>query len=215
MNPETEKDVRELWVPFMASPIWTAMPVWFLIPFCFLVLAGSSNAVNLTDGLDGLAIGCTITVALAFGVFAYCAGNAILSSYLFLGYVRGAGELAVICTSVVGAGLAFLWFNAPKADVYMGDTGSLALGGLAGTVAFLVHQPFTLVIVGGVFVWEALSVMLQVSYFKYTGGRRLLRCSPIHHHFEMGGWPEARVVIRFWILSLICALAGLATLKIR
>ena len=214
LDSGTRADLLELWMPFVSEAVWAPMPLWFAGLFFFLVMAGSSNAVNLTDGLDGLAVGCTITASLAFGIFAYCAGNAIISQYLFLSFVPGAGELAVVCTAVVGAGLAFLWFNAPKADVYMGDTGSLALGGLIGTVAFLVHQPFTLVIVGGVFVMEALSVMIQVSVFKRTG-RRVFRMSPIHHHFELGGWSETKVVVRFWILSLAFALAGLATLKIR
>lgn len=213
-NPATRASLLELWVPFVAEPLWTSMPVWFAVVFYFLVMSGSSNAVNLTDGLDGLAIGCTITATLTFGIFAYCAGNMVISEYLYLSYVPGSGELAVLCTAVVGAGLSFLWFNAPKADVYMGDTGSLALGGLIGTVAFLVHQPFTLVIVGGVFVMEALSVMIQVFFFKRTG-KRVFRMAPVHHHFELGGWNETKVVIRFWILSLAFALAGVATLKIR
>ncbi len=214
LNESTRENLLALCVPFVAEPVWAMMPLWVAVIFFFFVMAGSSNALNLTDGLDGLAIGCTITATMTFGIFAYCAGNAIISQYLALNFVPGAGELAVICTTVVGAGLAFLWFNAPKADVYMGDTGSLALGGLIGTVAFLVHQPFTLVIVGGVFVMEALSVMIQVFVFKRTG-KRVFRMSPIHHHFELGGWSETKVVIRFWILSLACALAGLATLKIR
>jgi len=212
--PDTRQNLLELWVPFVVNPVWMSMPLWFVIAFFFMVMAGSSNALNLTDGLDGLAIGCTITATLTFGIFAYCAGNAVISNYLFLSHVPGSGELAVICTTVVGAGLAFLWFNAPKADVYMGDTGSLALGGLIGTIAFLVHQPFTLVIVGGVFVMEAVSVLMQVFFFKRTG-RRIFRMAPLHHHFELGGWSETKVVIRFWILSLAFALAGLATLKIR
>jgi len=190
------------------------MPVVIAGAFFFIVMAGSSNAINLTDGVDGLAIGCTVTAAMAFGIFAYCAGNVLISDYLLIGYVLGAGELAVICTAMVGAGLAFLWYNAHPAEVFMGDTGSLALGGLIGTIAFLVHQPFTLVIVGGVFVMEALSVIIQVGVFKRTG-RRFFRMAPVHHHFELGGWAETKVVIRFWIISLVFALAGLATLKIR
>jgi len=214
-NKGTRADLLELWVPFMSGPdpLWV-MPVVIAGAFFFIVMAGSSNAINLTDGVDGLAIGCTVTAAMAFGIFAYCAGNVLISDYLLIGYVLGAGELAVICTAMVGAGLAFLWYNAHPAEVFMGDTGSLALGGLIGTIAFLVHQPFTLVIVGGVFVMEALSVIIQVGVFKRTG-RRFFRMAPVHHHFELGGWAETKVVIRFWIISLVFALAGLATLKIR
>ncbi|MGB0372598.1 MAG: phospho-N-acetylmuramoyl-pentapeptide-transferase [Opitutales bacterium] len=206
--------MAELWLPFIKEPVWTTMPLWFVAVFLFFVLGGSSNAINLTDGVDGLAIGCTVTVALAYMIMAYAAGNTIVAEYLFISYLPGAGELAIVCSALLGGSLAFLWFNAHPAQVFMGDTGSLALGGLIGAIAFMVHQPFTLVIVGGIFVIEALSVMLQVGSYKTTG-KRIFRMSPIHHHFELGGWHEMQVVIRFWILSLIFAIFGLATLKLR
>jgi phospho-N-acetylmuramoyl-pentapeptide-transferase len=185
------------------------------VPFLFLILSGSSNAINLTDGVDGLAIGCTVTVALAYAIMAYVAGNVIISEYLFISYIPGVGELAVVCAALLGASLSFLWYNSHPAEVFMGDTGSLALGGLIGMIAFMVHQPLTLIIVGGIFVMEASSVILQVGSFKLRGGKRIFRMSPIHHHFELKGWHENKVVIRFWILSLIFAMAGLATLKLR
>jgi len=213
-NPETRAEMSELWIPFLKFPILETMPIALALVLFFLVLAGSSNAINLTDGIDGLAIGCTVTVALVYGIMAYAAGNVIISDYLFIGYVAGAGELAVICAALVGASLAFLWYNSYPATVFMGDTGSLALGGLIGTMAFMVQQPFTLVIVGGIFVMEALSVILQVGSFKLRG-KRVFRMAPIHHHFELGGWAESKVVIRFWILSLVFAIAGLSTLKLR
>ena len=178
-------------------------------------MAGSSNAINLTDGMDGLAIGCTITVALVYAIFAYCAGNVRIADYLNIAYVPGVGELAVVCAALVGGGLAFLWHNAPPASVFMGDTGSLALGGIIGAVAFMTQQPLTLVIVGGIFVMEAGSVLLQVASYKLRGGKRIFLMSPLHHHFEMLGWPESKLVIRFWILSVLFALAGLGTLKLR
>jgi phospho-N-acetylmuramoyl-pentapeptide-transferase len=219
-HPASSVKMHELWVPFVKSPVIVSMPLIFLAPFFFSVLVGSSNAINLTDGLDGLAIGCTITVALVYGIMAYAAGNARIADYLLISYVPGTGDLAVICGALVGAGLAFLWYNCHPAELFMGDTGSLALGGLIGVIAFMVHQPLTLVIVGGIFVAEALSVIVQVGWFKFTKrrtgtGLRLLRMSPVHHHFQLGGWPETKVVIRFWILSLVCALAGLSTLKLR
>jgi phospho-N-acetylmuramoyl-pentapeptide-transferase len=196
------------------------LPALFI--FIYLWLVGFSNAINLTDGLDGLAIGCTISVSLVYGILAYVAGNIIISDYLLIPYVAGVGELAVVCGALVGAGLAFLWYNSYPAELFMGDTGSLALGGLIGIMAFMVQQPLTLVIVGGVFVWEAVSVIIQVGYFKYTKrrsptgeGKRYFLMAPIHHHFQKQGWPETKVVLRFWVLSLIFALAGLATLKLR
>lgn len=212
--PESASKMRELWVPFYKDVLISSMPLWMLAPFLFLVLAGSSNAINLTDGVDGLAIGCTVTVALAYAIMAYAAGNAIISNYLFISFIPGVGELAVICSALLGASLAFLWYNSHPAEVFMGDTGSLALGGLIGVIAFMVHQPLTLIIVGGIFVIEAASVILQVASFK-TRGKRIFKMSPIHHHFELKGWHENKVVIRFWILSLIFAMAGLATLKLR
>lgn len=182
--------------------------------FC-LVSVGSSNAVNLTDGLDGLAIGCVITTALTFGVTAYLAGHREFADYLMVSHVRGAGELAVICAALLGGSFVFLWYNAAPAEVYMGDIGALGLGGLIGAVAFMINQPFLLVIVGLVFVVEALSVMIQVAYFKRTGGRRIFLMTPIHHHFQKKGWPVTKIVTRFWLLSLLCAIVGLITLKLR
>ena len=204
----------ELWIPFLKYPLMASMPIWFAGLFLFFVVAGSSNAINLTDGVDGLAIGCTITSAIAFAIFAYVAGNSVCAEYLFLKTIPGAGELTVVCCALIGGALAFLWYNASPAEVFMGDTGSLALGGLIGIIAFMVQQPFTLVIVGGVFVMEAGSVIIQVASYKTTK-RRVFLMSPIHHHFELKGWAETKVVIRFWIISLIFAFAGLATLKLR
>ena len=205
--------MRELWIPFFTSPVIKSMPLVVLFLFLFLVLSGSSNAVNLTDGLDGLAIGCTITVASAYGVMAYVAGDETIASTLSISHIPGVGELTVVCAALVGASLAFLWHNAYPAAVFMGDTGSLAIGGLIGGIAFMTHQPFTLIIVGGVFVMEALSVIIQVGSFK-TRGKRIFKMSPIHHHFELKGWPETKVVIRFWILSVLFAVGGLMILKL-
>ena len=213
-SPDSAAKMRELWVPFYKDVVISQMSIFMLAPFLFLILAGSSNAINLTDGVDGLAIGCTVTVALAFAIMAYAAGNAIISDYLFISFIPGVGELAVVCAALLGASLAFLWYNCHPAEVFMGDTGSLALGGLIGVIAFMVHQPITLIIVGGIFVMEAGSVILQVGSFKLRG-KRIFRMSPIHHHFELKGWHENKVVIRFWILSLIFAMVGLATLKLR
>ena len=223
VSPMSQAHIRELWVPFFKEPIFLFLGVTgtlLLFVMMFFWVVGFSNAINLTDGLDGLAIGCTITVALVYGIMAYAAGNTRIADYLLIGYVPGVGELAVICGALVGAGMAFLWYNSHPAEVFMGDTGSLALGGLIGVIAFMVQQPLTLILVGGVFVAEALSVIIQVSFFKYTRrrfgeGRRFFRMAPIHHHFQKQGWPETKVVLRFWILSLMCALAGLGTLKLR
>lgn len=206
--------MRELWIPFLKYPLIASMPFWFAFVFMFFVIGGSSNALNLTDGVDGLAIGCTVSVAVAYAVFSYVAGNSIASEYLFLRYIPDCGELTVVCCALLGASLAFLWYNAHPADVFMGDTGSLALGGLVGIIAFMTQQPATLVLVGGVFVMETVSVMLQVASYKTTK-KRIFKMAPIHHHFEIKGWAETRVVIRFWIISLIFAIAGLATLKLR
>ncbi len=219
-HPQSSDKIRELWFPFLKYPVLTAMPVAMLFVLVFFWVVGFSNAINLTDGLDGLAIGCTITVALVYGIMAYAAGNVKIAEYLLISYVPGTGELAVICGALVGAGMAFLWYNSYPAELFMGDTGSLALGGLIGLIAFMVQQPLTLVIVGGVFVVEAISVMIQVGFFKYTRrrygeGRRFFRMAPIHHHFQKAGWPETKVVLRFWVISLMCALVGLGTLKIR
>jgi phospho-N-acetylmuramoyl-pentapeptide-transferase len=212
--PESAAKMRELWVPFYKEMLVAQMPLIFLFPFLFLILSGSSNAINLTDGVDGLAIGCTVTVALAYAIMAYAAGNAIIADYLFISFIPGAGELGVVCAALLGASLAFLWYNSHPAEVFMGDTGSLALGGLIGIIAFMVHQPLTLIIVGGIFVIEVTSVILQVGSFRLRQ-KRIFRMSPIHHHFELRGWHENKVVIRFWILSLLFAMAGLATLKLR
>ncbi len=219
-HPASADKIREIWVPFLKTPLFIGVPVLVIFVLMFFWVVGFSNAINLTDGLDGLAIGCTITVALVYGLMAYAAGNARIADYLLIGYVPGTGELAVICGALVGAGMAFLWYNSHPAEVFMGDTGSLALGGLIGVIAFMVQQPLTLVIVGGVFVMEAVSVIIQVGFFKYTRrrfgeGRRYFLMAPIHHHFQKKGWPETKVVLRFWILSLMCALAGLGTLKLR
>lgn len=214
IDPTLSEKGRELWVPFYKHVLVQQLPMVVLIPFLFLVLAGSSNAINLTDGIDGLAIGCTVTAALALGIMAYFAGNVIIAEYLFISYLPGTGELGVLSAALLGASLAFLWFNAHPAEVFMGDTGSLALGGLIGIIAFLIHQPLVLLIVGGIFVIEALSVMIQVVSYKSTR-RRVFLMSPIHHHFQLKGWHENKVTIRFWILSLLFALVGLASLKLR
>ena len=214
IHPTSADEVREFWVPFLKDPVFLSLPIPMLFVFLFFILVGSSNAINLTDGIDGLAIGCTISVALVYAIMAYAAGNSIIAEYLFISYVPGVGELGIICGCLVGSGLAFLWYNSHPATVFMGDTGSLALGGLIGVIAFMVHQPLTLVIVGGIFVMEALSVIIQVASYK-TRKKRIFKMAPIHHHFELKGWPESKVVIRFWILSLAFALAGLGTLKLR
>ncbi|PLX87522.1 MAG: phospho-N-acetylmuramoyl-pentapeptide-transferase [Desulfuromonas sp.] len=187
---------------------------WLYVPFAMLVMVGASNAVNLTDGLDGLAIGPMIIAAATFLLLAYLAGNAKLSGYLQITSVQGAGELAILCGSIVGAGLGFLWFNTYPAQVFMGDVGSLSLGGAIGTVAVITKQEFVLVIVGGIFVMEALSVIFQVLSFRFWG-KRIFRMAPIHHHFELKGWPEPKIIVRFWIVSIILALIGLSTLKLR
>ncbi len=186
----------------------------------YLVIVGSSNAVNLTDGLDGLAIMPVVMVGSALGVFAYVTGSAVYSKYLFFPHIPGSGELLVFCAAMAGAGLAFLWFNTHPAQVFMGDVGALALGAALGTIAVIVRQEIVLAIMGGIFVVEALSVMLQVSYFKFTKkrygeGRRLLKMAPLHHHFEKNGWKETQVVVRFWIITMLLCLVGLSTLKLR
>ncbi len=212
-GPSPTPAARELYIPFFKLPAVLDLGI-FAVLFFALVIVGTSNAVNLTDGLDGLAIGCTVTVALGYAIFAYVAGNVKIAEYLHLPYVAGAGELAVFCSALMGAGLGFLWYNSHPAQVFMGDTGSLALGGALGVVAICVHQELALVIAGGVFVVEALSVMLQVASFKLTG-KRPLAMAPLHHHFELKGWSETKVTVRFWILSLVCVLLALATLKLR
>ena len=184
------------------------------VPFTYLVIVGSSNAVNLTDGLDGLAIMPAVLVSAALGVFGYAAGNAIYSGYLGIPYVAGAGEMMVFCASLAGAGLGFLWFNTYPAQVFMGDIGALALGAALGTVAVVVRQELVLAIMGGLFVIETLSVIIQVTSFKLTG-RRVFRMAPLHHHFELKGWAEPKVIVRFWIITVILVLVGLSSLKIR
>ena len=186
----------------------------FYIPFAVLVIVGASNAVNLTDGLDGLAIGPMIIAAGTYLIFAYAAGNVKLSDYLQISSVQGAGELSVLCGAMVGAGLGFLWFNSYPAQVFMGDVGSLSLGGALGTIAVITKQEIVLVIVGGIFVLEALSVIFQVTSFRLYG-KRIFRMAPIHHHFELKGWPEPKIIVRFWIISIILALVALSTLKLR
>ena len=209
----------DLIVPFVKS-ISYPLGVFGFIGLSYFVIVGASNAVNLTDGLDGLAIMPVVMVGVSLGIFAYVTGNAVYSRYLFFPSIPGAGELLVFCLAMGGAGLAFLWFNAHPAQVFMGDVGALALGGALGTVAIIVRQEIVLGIMGGIFVLEALSVMLQVSWFKYTKrrygeGRRLLKMAPLHHHFEKSGWKETQVVIRFWIITMLLCLAGLSTLKLR
>ena len=187
---------------------------WFFLPFAIFVIVGSSNSVNLTDGLDGLAIVPVMIAAGCFGLISYLAGNAVFSNYLLLFSVPGAGELTVFCAALIGAGLGFLWFNAPPAMVFMGDTGSLSMGGALGGIAVITKHELVLAIIGGLFVLETVSVIVQVASFKMTG-KRVFRMAPLHHHFEQKGWAEPTVVIRFWIIALVLALAGLATLKLR
>ena len=212
-NPVLEVQARALYVPFVKAPVIANMS-WFTFVFFALVIVGSSNAVNLTDGLDGLAAGCTITVAFAYALLSYAAGNFRIAEYLQVPFYPFAGELTVVCSALIGAGLGFLWFNCYPAKVFMGDTGSLAIGGMLGVVAICCKQELLLVVVGGVFVIEAVSVILQVLSFKLTG-KRFFVMSPLHHHFELTGWKESTVIVRFWILSIIFALLGLATLKLR
>jgi len=212
-NPMLEVQARSLYVPFIKAPVIVNMS-WFTFVFFALVIVGSSNAVNLTDGLDGLAIGCTITVAFAYALLSYAAGNFRIAEYLQVPFYPFAGELTVVCSALIGAGLGFLWFNCYPAKVFMGDTGSLAIGGMMGVVAICCKQELLLGVVGGVFVIEAVSVILQVMSFKLTG-KRFFVMSPLHHHFELTGWKESTVIVRFWILSIIFALLGLATLKLR
>jgi phospho-N-acetylmuramoyl-pentapeptide-transferase len=217
--PLSGHEVTERAVPFLKNVQVVFWPFFFPL-FVALVISGSANAVNLTDGLDGLAAGLSAIAALAFAIFAYMMGRVDMSLYLDLPYLPGAGELTVFCAGLAGAAIGFLWFNAPPALVFMGDTGSLALGGAIGAVAVLLKSELLLFIIGGVFVAEVLSVMIQTTGFKYTRwrtgtGRRVFRMAPLHHHFEQLGWPETRVVIRFYIVAILFALVGLATLKIR
>ncbi len=208
-----------LLLPFFKEISYPLGVLGFVI-LTYLVIVGSSNAVNLTDGLDGLAIMPVVMVGSALGVFAYVTGSAVYSKYLFFPHITGAGELLIFCAAIAGAGLAFLWFNTHPAQVFMGDVGALSLGAALGTVAVIVRQEIVLAVMGGVFVVEALSVMLQVGYFKYSKrrfgeGRRLLKMAPLHHHFEKAGWRETQVVVRFWIITMLLCLLGLSTLKLR
>ena len=203
----------DLIVPFFKTVSYP-LGVWGFIILSYCVIVGSSNAVNLTDGLDGLAIMPTVMVGAALGLFAYVAGRADFSTYLFMPHIPGAGELTVVCAAIAGAGLGFLWFNAYPAEVFMGDVGALALGAALGAIAVIVRQEIVLFIMGGVFVVETLSVMIQVASFKLTG-KRVFRMAPLHHHFEQKGWTEPQIVIRFWIIAVMLALAGLSTLKLR
>lgn len=208
-----------------ASPVETSLIVplfkdvvvpmgWFFIVLTYFVIVGSSNAVNLTDGLDGLAIMPTVLVAMGLAVFAYASGNTVFANYLQIPFIPGAGELAVFCATIAGAGLGFLWFNTYPAQVFMGDVGALALGAALGVVAVIVRQEIVLFIMGGIFVMETVSVILQVGSYKLTG-RRIFRMAPLHHHYELKGWPEPRVIVRFWIITVVLVLIGLATLKVR
>ncbi len=219
--PSTSKLITEVMVPFYKNPLRLGSASALVgIVLTVLTIVGSSNAVNLTDGLDGLAIGCTVIVSFVFLVLTYVSGNAVISKYLQVPHVAGAGELTVFCAGMIGAGLGFLWFNCHPAQVFMGDTGSLPLGGVLGIIAVLIHQPLVLVIAGGVFVAEAGSVIIQRGWFKYTkltsgAGRRVFLMAPLHHHFEKKGWYESQVVTRFYILCVLCAVVALSTLKIR
>ena len=208
-----------LQLPFIKEVSYPLGVLGFVV-MTYLVIVGSSNAVNLTDGLDGLAIMPVVMVGSALGVFAYVTGSAVYSKYLFFPHIPGSGELLIFCAAMAGAGLAFLWFNTHPAQVFMGDVGALALGGALGTIAVIVRQEIVLAIMGGIFVVEALSVMLQVTYFKYTKkkygtGQRILKMAPLHHHFEKSGWKETQVVVRFWIITMLLCLVGLSTLKLR
>jgi phospho-N-acetylmuramoyl-pentapeptide-transferase len=209
LTPAPLSDI--LAIPFITTPLHLS---WFYLPLAAVVMVGASNAVNLTDGLDGLAIGPIMLAAGCFALIAYLAGNSVFATYLQINYIPGSGELAVLCGALVGAGMGFLWFNAPPAMVFMGDTGSLASGGALGAISVVAKNELVLAIVGGLFVLETVSVIVQVGSFKLTG-RRVFRMAPLHHHFEKKGWAEPTIVIRFWIIAAILALAGLASLKLR
>ena len=206
------QDINNLYFPFFKNLIINLG--WFFIPFAVFVIVGSSNAVNLTDGLDGLATVPVILVAACFAFISYVTGNVLFSNYLQIPYIEGTGEISIFCGAIIGSCLGFLWFNAPPAKIFMGDTGSLSLGGSLGAVGIITKHEIVLAIVGGLFVLEAVSVMVQVISYKLTG-KRIFKMAPIHHHFEKKGWPESTVVIRFWIISIILAMIGLATLKLR
>jgi phospho-N-acetylmuramoyl-pentapeptide-transferase len=203
----------ELVFPFFKYFVINLGGFYFL--FSYFAIVGASNAVNLTDGLDGLAILPTAMIAIALAIFAYLTGNITFAKYLFIPYISGAGEIAIFCSAIAGAGLGFLWFNTYPAQVFMGDVGALGLGAALGTVAVMIRQELVLLLMGGIFVLETVSVIMQVIYFKLTGGKRIFKMAPIHHHFELKGWPEPRVIVRFWIMTFILVLLGLATLKLR
>ena len=212
--PEAGGTFQALCLPFITDPVWI-MPFWFALIFSILVIVGSSNAVNLTDGKDGLAVGCTIFCVLTYGAFAYMSSHVVFAKHLGLRFIGGGGaEIVVLAAAIAGACIGFLWHNCHPAAMFMGDTGSLALGGTIGFIAVLVSQEILLIVVGGVFIMEITSVILQVASFKLTG-KRIFRCTPIHHHFEQLGWTETQIVTRFWILAGLFALIGLATLKLR
>ena len=211
-NFSSYDELKNLYFPFFKNLVINLG--WFFIPFSVFIIVGSSNAVNLTDGLDGLATVPVILVAACFAFISYVTGNIVFSEYLRIPYIQGVGEVSVFCGSIIGACLGFLWFNAPPAKIFMGDTGSLALGGSLGAVGIITKHEIVLAITGGLFVLEAISVIVQVISYKLTG-RRVFKMAPIHHHFEKKGWPESTVVIRFWIISIILAMIGLATLKLR
>lgn len=202
----------DFYLPFFSSPVFD-LGIFF-IPFALLVIIGSSNAVNLTDGLDGLAIGLSLLVAGTLGIFAFLTGNKMIAEYLKIPFVSGTGEITVFMGALAGSGLGFLWFNAHPAEVFMGDTGSLFLGGVFGTVAVALKKEVLLMLVGGIFVAEAVSVILQVLFFKKTG-KRIFKMAPLHHHFELSGWPESKIIARFWIIGIILSLLGIATLKLQ
>ena len=212
-DKQSANHIRELWIPMTEVAFMPMMPIWMTLGLLFLVLTATSNTVNLTDGADGLAIGCSISTVLAFGVVAYLAGSPILAKGLNLNQIAHAQELSLLCVAMVGAGFGFLWFNGHPAKVFMGDTGSLSIGGTIGIIAFMLNQPFILIVIGGIFVIEGLSVILQVASFQLTG-KRIFHISPIHHHFEVAGWPETQVVTRFWILSVVFALVGVWSITI-
>jgi phospho-N-acetylmuramoyl-pentapeptide-transferase len=203
----------QLAFPFFKNLFWDLG--YFYIPFAMVVIIGSSNAVNLTDGLDGLAIGSIAIAVASFGLISYLVGNSIYANYLQIIHVPHVGELTVLCAAIIGSSLGFLWYNAQPAEIFMGDTGSLSLGGVIGTISVITKHELVLFIIGGVFVIETLSVIIQVFYFKRTGGKRIFLMAPLHHHFEKKGWPESKVVIRFWILAIVFALIGLSSLKLR
>ncbi|MDR0756055.1 MAG: phospho-N-acetylmuramoyl-pentapeptide-transferase [Puniceicoccales bacterium] len=213
-TPGVGTKIDGLYVPCLKTPLIHSLPAIFLFLYWFIVLSGTSNALNLTDGIDGLAIGCSITITLTYAIFAYITGHSQLSAYLHLPYLPGVEELCVLCAAIAGACIGFLWFNAHPATIFMGDTGSLPLGAWIGCVALMTQQSITLIIVGFVFVLEALSVILQVLSFKLYR-KRIFKMSPLHHHFELMHIPESKIIVRFWIVSLLCALLGLMTLKLR